>query len=269
MLLSAGLPKSLWGETMSTSGYLINRCPSTAINLKTPMEMWNGKPPDYSYLKVFGCLAYVHIKQDNLDARDMKCVFIGYPTGVKGYKLWCLEKGHAKCLISRDVVFDESTMANLQTYTSQTKAADVKGTTQVEVELLSKTEAHHNNEDHDLQDNNHATEENDPPFEPVQNGYNLVRDRAMRQIKPPDRYGHADMVAYAFTIAEDNEEDTEPSSYKEVLKRKDQTKWEKAMDEKMDSLMKNKTWRLVQKPEDKNVVGCRWIYKKKEGIPGV
>lgn len=101
MLLSAGLPKSLWGETMSTSGYLINRCPSTAINLKTPMEMWNGKPPDYSYLKVFGCLAYVHIKQDNLDARDMKCVFIGYPTGVKGYKLWCLEKGHAKCLISR------------------------------------------------------------------------------------------------------------------------------------------------------------------------
>lgn len=77
------------------------------------------------------------------------------------------------------------------------------------------------------------------------------------------------MVACAINIAESIEEDTEPSSYKEVLKRKDRKKWEKAMDEEMDSLMKNTTWRLVQKPNDKKVVGCRCIYKKKEGIPGV
>jgi len=31
---------------------------------------------------------YVHIKKDKLEARDVKCVFIGYHKGVKGYKLW-------------------------------------------------------------------------------------------------------------------------------------------------------------------------------------
>ncbi|MCI77851.1 retrovirus-related Pol polyprotein from transposon TNT 1-94, partial [Trifolium medium] len=38
MLLGDGLPKSFWGETVNTVAYLINRCPSTGINLKTPME---------------------------------------------------------------------------------------------------------------------------------------------------------------------------------------------------------------------------------------
>ena len=38
-------------------------------------------------------------------------MFIGYPEAVKGYKLWCLEDGHKKCIISRDVGFNESKMA--------------------------------------------------------------------------------------------------------------------------------------------------------------
>lgn len=36
----------------------------------------------------FKALAFANIKQDKLDARDMKCVFIGYCGGVKGYKRW-------------------------------------------------------------------------------------------------------------------------------------------------------------------------------------
>lgn len=41
------------------------------------------------------------------------------------------------------------------------------------------------------------------------------------------------------------------------------------MDEDMSSLLKNNTWQLVSKPEDKKVVGCRWIFKRNDGIPGV
>ena len=39
MLLGAGLPKSFWGEAMTTAAYLINICPSTGIGFKTPMEV--------------------------------------------------------------------------------------------------------------------------------------------------------------------------------------------------------------------------------------
>jgi len=91
MLLGAGLPKSFWGEALTITAYLINRCPSTGIDFKTPMEVWSGKPADYSSLKVFGALAYAHIKQDKLEPRALICVFIGFPEGVKGYKLWKLE----------------------------------------------------------------------------------------------------------------------------------------------------------------------------------
>ena len=32
---------------------------------------------------------------------------------MKGYKLWCLEPVHKKCIISKDVVFNELQMENL------------------------------------------------------------------------------------------------------------------------------------------------------------
>jgi len=48
------------------------------------MEVWSGRPANYSNLKVFGALTFVHAKQDKLDARAVKCIFIGYSEGVKG-----------------------------------------------------------------------------------------------------------------------------------------------------------------------------------------
>ena len=41
------------------------------------------------------------------------------------------------------------------------------------------------------------------------------------------------------------------------------------MQEEMDSLLKNKTWTLVERPKDQRVIGCKWIYKRKPGIPGM
>ncbi|CAM8887274.1 unnamed protein product [Rhodiola kirilowii] len=41
------------------------------------------------------------------------------------------------------------------------------------------------------------------------------------------------------------------------------------MDEEMESLIKNETWELVNRPKGQKLVGCKWIFKRKEGIPGV
>ena len=40
MLSTTGLPRSFWAKTVMTTKNLINRCPSTAIGLKTPQEVW-------------------------------------------------------------------------------------------------------------------------------------------------------------------------------------------------------------------------------------
>ena len=37
--------------------------------------------------------------------------------------------------------------------------------------------------------------------------------------------------------------------------------WKNATDEEYNSLMKNHTWDLVELPEGKNIVGCKWIFK--------
>ncbi|CAM8877993.1 unnamed protein product [Rhodiola kirilowii] len=41
------------------------------------------------------------------------------------------------------------------------------------------------------------------------------------------------------------------------------------MQDEMSSLDKNKTWEIVDKPQNARLVGCKWIFKRKEGIPGV
>ncbi|KAE8728217.1 L-aspartate oxidase [Hibiscus syriacus] len=59
MLRDASLEKSFWAEAVKTTCYFVNRAPSTAIELKTPMETWTGKSVDYSNLHVFGSIVYV------------------------------------------------------------------------------------------------------------------------------------------------------------------------------------------------------------------
>ena len=106
MLSNAQLPKSFWEEAASTACYLINRSPSVSIEKKTRQEVWSGSPPTYSDFKIFGCLAYAHVSNGKLEPTLMKCIFLGYQSGVKCYKLWCLE---TKILvISKDVIFYES-----------------------------------------------------------------------------------------------------------------------------------------------------------------
>ena len=96
--------------------------------------------------------------------------------------------------------------------------------------------------------------------------YNLARDRQRRMIRPPQRFGHADMICYAVNTAEEVEHE-EPKSYKEAIKSKEKTLWLEAMKEELHSLSKNQTWTLVERPKNLKVVGCRWLFKRKESIP--
>ena len=108
MLSGAGIGQELWAEAVGTACYLVNRSSSSALGDKTPQEVWTGKEPSLTHLKVFGCDAYVHVPKENrskLDKKDEKCIFIGYKDGLKGYKLWNPET--RKVVYSRDVVFIE------------------------------------------------------------------------------------------------------------------------------------------------------------------
>lgn len=50
------------------------------------------------------------------------------------------------------------------------------------------------------------------------------------------------------------------------MSSKDAGKWQEAMKSKIDSLKKNQTWELVEKPKGQHIVGCKWLFKIKEGV---
>ena len=78
------------------------------LNGKCTFECLFGRPPSYDALPVIGCLAFAHnqkTKGDKFASRSRKCVFLGYPFGKKGWKLYDIEA--QECFVSRDVKFVE------------------------------------------------------------------------------------------------------------------------------------------------------------------
>ncbi|KAG8497256.1 hypothetical protein CXB51_008476 [Gossypium anomalum] len=241
MLSNANLPKSFWAEATSTACFLINRSLSIAIEKKTPQEVWSGNPANYSDLKIFGCPAYAHVDNRKLEPRSIKCVFLGYKAGVKGYKLWCPE--NRKVVISRYIVFDETAMLpNLSLKDSSNKE------NQKQVEHQINTES-------TLQASTKT--ENRLVFSPQ---YSIAKNRTRTEIKPPKKYVEANLVAYALNMAEDIDVNQDPFNYSEAVSCKDSEKWMFAMQEEIESLHKNRTLDLVKLPKGK---------KDYSQIPGV
>ena len=51
------LPLSFWGYALETTTFTLNRALSTSVDT-TPYELWFGKKPKLSFLKVWGCNTY-------------------------------------------------------------------------------------------------------------------------------------------------------------------------------------------------------------------
>ncbi|KAG8477605.1 hypothetical protein CXB51_030323 [Gossypium anomalum] len=122
----------------------------------------------------------------------------------------------AKVVISRDVVFDETAMIpNLSLKDSSNKENQKQVEHQINTESTSQA----------------ITKiENKVASSPQ---YSIAKNRTRREIKPPKKYAEADLVAYAFNVAENIDANQEPSNYSEAAVR------------------------------------CKWVFKKKEGTPRV
>ncbi|KAH9698769.1 hypothetical protein KPL71_024127 [Citrus sinensis] len=229
MLRTAGLPNSFWAEAM---------------------EMWTGKPVDYSYLHAFGCPVYVMYnaqERTKLDPKSRRCIFLGYPDGVKGYRLWNLT-AH-KIVISRDVIFVED----------QLQRKDEDDSTVKEKSETVPVYVKNNPEDSDSSEAALEHEEQ----EPVESEAQEIR-RSTRERRPPtwhSEYVTEINVAYCLLT-----EDGEPSTFHEALNSSDVALWMTAIHEEIKALHKNKTWELVPLPRGRKAIINKWVYKiKRDG----
>nr|AAT01387.1 putative polyprotein [Oryza sativa Japonica Group]AAT44170.1 putative polyprotein [Oryza sativa Japonica Group] len=248
MLSNARMNKRFWAEAAKTACYLINRSPSISLNKKTPIEVWSGMPANYSQLRVFGCTAYAHVNNGKLEPRAIKCLFLGYGSGVKGYKLWNPETN--KTFMSRSVVFNESVMFNDSLPTDV-----IPGGFDEEQQYVSVQVEHVDDQKTEIVGNdvNDTVQHSPPVLQPQDEP--IAHRRTKRSCGAPVRLiEECDMVYYAFICAEQVENTLELATYTEVVVSGDREKWISAMQEEMQSLEKNDTWELVHLPKQKKPV---------------
>ena len=60
----------------------------------------------------------------------------------------------------------------------------------------------------------------------------------------------------------------EPLSYRKAIEGADVEQWKAAMNEELDSLESMDTWVTVPRPEDRAVIGCKWVFRIKRNADG-
>jgi len=270
MILAQGLGLEFWGEAVNIK----NRCPTKALDSKTPQEAWSGRKPDVSHLIVFGCKAFAHVldeKRTKLESKSMPCVFLGYYKGTKAYRLMCVET--KRIIKSKDVVFIEGSK-EIGGVLHPKKEENVVVHEEVEGEepltfgrdtplnetrmegVQSESTPSFSSEEEFVVSNDNSSNE------PSQD---VPKERPQRQRRewPRDWWIATNLEVECATVAFLEE----PQNIDETLTCEN-SEWECAMQEEYDSLMKNNTWTLVPLPADRKPVSCKWMFKIKQGANG-
>ncbi|KAL2235826.1 UNVERIFIED_CONTAM: Retrovirus-related Pol polyprotein from transposon TNT 1-94 [Sesamum indicum] len=259
MRLKSGLPKMFWADAVNTAAFLINREPSVPLNNRIPEEIWSGKKVDLSFLCTFGCSAYIlNDDRTKLDAKSIKCTFIGYGTDEFGYRFW--DDQNWKIIRSRNVIFNEDVMYNDRKVSPDD---DKKEREFADLDISNSGIMRPADTDSvGVQTNETEQTEIEPepvPEEPITESSTplaLGREPSLR--RAPDRYSpslYYLLLSYCGEPAE---------AVNDVHK----SKWELAINDEMNSLKKNNTWELCQLPKGKKALQNRWVYRVKEEPDG-
>jgi hypothetical protein len=282
------LPVMLWSEAVSTANYLTNHSPTSANGGKTPQEIYSGKIPNVSHFRIFGSLAFVHVPKEGrkkLDSKTQACLFLGYDDESKTFRLFDPEK--CKVVLSRDVVCDESRVG-YQFLTNKSEKLDdlfsISFNSNEDFDTTETTGIPHEqpnlererefpdivgeDPDHtpdiEKQISSSDSSSSDPhnsqprgiqsplPESPVGRRYPL------RKRIPSTRY--KDFWALVSEVME------EPLTFAEADKDK---AWQAATKKEIDSILRNKTWDVVDRPRNRKPISGKWLFKIKRGLTGV
>lgn len=234
IMIAKDLPKSLWAEIVNAVVHILNRAGTSAVEGKSPFEIFYGKSPRVNHLKILGTECFVHTpkqKHKKWDPKSRKGILVGYLDDVDGYRVWF--KGTRKIERTRDVVFSHESA-------STTAVIGIQSTTplkQPEFDDISNIEC--TETEFDLDDTLKDTQ-------------NIRQLRDRKQLKPPERL-------IELCIAEI----VEPEHYYEAMKSENASEWQAAMDEEIKSLSDNNTWYLTDLPEGRRAIANKWVYKVK------
>ncbi|KAJ9535780.1 hypothetical protein OSB04_un001068 [Centaurea solstitialis] len=242
MMCRSTLPVSFWGHALVTAANILNKVPTKSVE-KTPYELWTGKKPKLSFLKIWGCEVYVkRTTSEKLKPKSDKCFFVGYPKNTLGYYFY--NPSENKVFVARNGEFLE------EKFLSQENTRN-----DIDLQIVEEETPEPIVEPVTQQGN---VETQPETVEEVQT-QDLRRSTRIRQ--EPDRY-------LGFLVSQDGGDLNEPTSYGEAVSGDESEQWQEAMKAEMQSMYDNQVWELTDLPHHCRAVGRKWVFKKKTDMDG-
>src|SRR5664279_530197 len=186
--------------------------------------MWTGKKHSLSFLKIWGCEAFVkRLQSDKLTPKSDKCIFVGYPRETLGYYFYNRVEG--KVFVARNAVFLEKEFLSQKDSGSRVQLEEIRG------EL----------------DQGESTQGVEP---------NVAAEPTVAH--EPRRSARLRIIRDVLLLDND-----ELASYSEAMGSTDSESWRVTMGSELKSMEDNQVWNLVDLPDGIKGIECKWVFKKK------
>ncbi|CAH9137282.1 unnamed protein product [Cuscuta epithymum] len=277
LLLHASVPPKLWPHAVLMATYLHNILPSKSLSYTSPTLALYRKQPSYSHLRIFGCLCYPHIPTPHkLAARTIPCVFLGFPSQHKGYK--CLDINSGRIFISRHVIFDESKFPFQQPNPPPAPSYEFLHDSPSPFIISHLTPILSHSPTSDLPHSPHIkhtapisplSHQPTAPAQPAASTSNLpahhttLTNHSTHPMTTRSKAGiFRPKPTYNLNSQHTNSPISSPLPKSHVDALRDPN-WKSAMISEFTALINNKTWELVPRPSNANVIRCMWLFKHK------
>jgi hypothetical protein len=101
----------------------------------------------------------------------------------------------------------------------------------------------------------------DPSQYHVRDLTNFMSHQSSSSIRPPRHY-RMDPNEFALLVLD------EPITYEQAVNSSERREWLNAIQDELDAHDKNHTFSIVEQTSDMNIIGCRWVFKRKRDVNG-
>ncbi|WVY90631.1 hypothetical protein V8G54_036145 [Vigna mungo] len=220
-------------EEMSTTMYVLNKCPTKKLKDKVPEEVWSKRKPVVNHLKIFGSVCYKHVpsvKRSKLEDKSEAMIFVGYhSTG--SYKLY--NPITKEICISGNVVMNEAKTWNWLDKVNGSKQ-NVSITFEDEEERL----------DFGIFSDSAVTDEGD-----------LVHFALIVEDEPINHKEALKHDLWKEAMVEEMRVIKKNRTWRDL--------WKEAIIEEMRVIEKSQTWVLTDLPLNKTPIDVKWVFKLK------
>uniref|UniRef100_A0A2N9HKD0 Uncharacterized protein n=1 Tax=Fagus sylvatica TaxID=28930 RepID=A0A2N9HKD0_FAGSY len=238
------------GNIVITAAYIINRLPTPLLRGKSPFELLYGSSPNYENFHPFGCRVYpclCNYMTNKFSLRSIPCIFMGYSSSHKGFR--CLDPTTSRIYITRHAQFDEHHFPFH--HTSQAQPISSLQISNFLEPSLSHT---------DMSPPSPAPHSQHIP-QSESNPCIICTDPVNEFVQAPISYAGPSLshsnssTAFLEPVTEAPTSAASSSSHPMLTRAK--------ADEEIQALQSNRTWILVPRPANTNIVGSKWVFRTK------